>query len=329
MSTLIITNGDIAAEKMREARINGEILPWRDVLHEGPVPQVASLEELSAIRADYLAYRGWGDVGAIGQVFAERDAIMRALLQFSDVTLWFEHDLYDQLQLLQVLDFLAGEPGLARRCYLIQAGSFIGAGETQRIRMHLKLKQPVSGAQLDLAQAAWAAFCAPSPERWAALLRYDTAPLPFLRSAILRQLEEFPGRSGLSRSESFILTAVQQGVADPAALFAAYQEAEEARFMGDWSFFAILDSLASGAAPFLSGLKGGPYSPYFEEWQRETYFGSQLRLTGLGVTTLAGKKDAIAFRRLDRWMGGVHLSNDRCWRWDGEERRLLAPNGRY
>jgi hypothetical protein len=329
MRTLIITNGDIAAEKMREARINGEILPWRDVLHEGPVPQVASLEELSAIRADYLAFRGWGDVGAIGAVFAGRDAVMRGLSQFSDVTLWFEHDLYDQLQLLQVLDFLAGAAGLTRRCHLIQTGSFIGAGEAHRLRMHLKLKQPVSAAQLDLAQAAWAAFCAPSPERWAALLRYDTTPLPFLRSAILRQLEEFPGLSGLSRTEAFILRSVRRGIADPATLFAAYQDAEEARFMGDWSFYALLDSLASGAAPFIAGLKGGPYSPWFEEGQRETYFGSQLRLTGLGVTTIDGKKDALAFRRLDRWMGGVHLSNDRCWRWDGEARRLLAPNGRH
>lgn len=44
MSTLIITNGDAAAEKMREGRINGEILCWRDVLAEGPVPQTGTLE---------------------------------------------------------------------------------------------------------------------------------------------------------------------------------------------------------------------------------------------------------------------------------------------
>src|SRR5687767_11834054 len=59
MSTLIITNGDTAAEKMREGRINGEILCWRDVLHEGPVPRMSMPEELSPIRADYLAWRGW------------------------------------------------------------------------------------------------------------------------------------------------------------------------------------------------------------------------------------------------------------------------------
>ena len=35
---LIITNGDDAVARMREAGIRGEILPWRDILHEGPVP---------------------------------------------------------------------------------------------------------------------------------------------------------------------------------------------------------------------------------------------------------------------------------------------------
>jgi hypothetical protein len=329
MPTLIITNGDAAAEKMREARINGEILCWRDVLHDGPVPQTATLEELSAIRADYLAYRGWGDAGAIREDFARRDAQMRGLARFSEITLWFEHDLYDQLQLLQILDFLGGENGIAGRCSLIQAGSFIGGETPHRLRNHLKLKQPVSETQLALGQAAWDAFRSPSPERWAALLRYDTAPLPFLRAAILRHLDEYPGAAnGLTRTESLVLTAVQAGVRTPLELFAYFQENEEMPFMGDWSFFSILDALAGGAAPLMIGLRGGPFSPYFTAEQRENYLASALRLTGLGGTIIGGRKDAVDFRRLDKWLGGVHLRNGHCWRWNDGERRLIAPNGR-
>jgi len=330
MSTLIITNGDAAADNMREARINGEILCWRDVLHEGPVIATDTLEELTAIRANYLAWRGWGDAEAIRDVFAERDGAMRALGRFSEVTLWFEHDLYDQLQLLQILDFLASAEQRAAPCYLIQAGSFIGPETPHRLRMHLKLKQPLSEALLGVAQVAWSAYRSPSPERWAALLRYDTTAMPFLRAAVLRHLEEFPSTgNGLSRTEDFILRGVRAGFDTPGALFVAFQESEETPFMGDWSFFATLDTMAGGAAPFLSGLVGGPYSPYFDEDQRQTYLDRKLRLTGLGQTTIAGRKDAVAFRRLDRWLGGVHLRNENCWRWDSESRRLVAPNGRY
>lgn len=329
MGTLIITNGDIAAEKMREARINGEILCWRDVLHEGPVPETATLEDLSAIRADYLSWRGWGEAEAIRAGFAERDGEMRALARFSEVTLWFEHDLYDQLQLLQILDFLSTENGLIGRCSLIQAGSYIGAQTPQRLKNHLKLKQPLSAAHLALGRIAWSAFRAPSPERWAALLRYDTTPLPFLRSAILRHLEEFPAAAnGLSRTERFILGSIQAGLRTPHELFASFQENEETPFMGDWSFFSILDSMAGGAAPFMIGLRGGPFSPFFAEEQRAHYLTSTLRLTGLGIATIDGKKDAIDFRRMDKWMGGAHLSNASCWRWDEAGRMLVAPNGR-
>ena len=38
MPKLIVTNGDSAAERLREAGIKGHIIPWRDMLHDGPVP---------------------------------------------------------------------------------------------------------------------------------------------------------------------------------------------------------------------------------------------------------------------------------------------------
>ena len=122
--------------------------------------------------------------------------------------------------------------------------------------MHLKLKQPVSEVQFALAQAAWAAFRAPTPESWAAFLRYETSALPFLRPAILRHLEEYPApRTGLTRTEAFILEMVYTGAchADGAVPFVRREGGSA--FMGDWSFWRILDALTHGAAPFLTGMR--------------------------------------------------------------------------
>ncbi len=326
MKSLIITNGDSAAERMRQARINGEILCWRDILHEGPVPVTETLEELSAIRVGFLGGGGWGDPKEIETSFLERDARMRALHAYSDIALWFEHDLYDQLQLLQILDFLSKEPSLHSRISLIQAGSFIAKETPARLKTHLKLKKPVSELQFALAQAAWGAFRGTSPSGWAALLHYDTSALPFLRPAILRQLEEYPApASGLTRTESFILERIYTGACTPVTIFHLFEEEEEAPFMGDWSFWRILDALAQGAAPFITGLRVPAFSPFLNDEQRAAYMNSELKLTGLGVTALTGKKDAIEFRRLDRWMGGTHLTNKSCWRWDASSRQLYAP----
>ena len=52
---LIITNGDCAVEKIENCGISADFIPWRDVLHDGPVPTCDSLDDLSKIRAEFLA----------------------------------------------------------------------------------------------------------------------------------------------------------------------------------------------------------------------------------------------------------------------------------
>jgi hypothetical protein len=113
---LHITNGDCAVAVISQV-VQGGILPWRDVLHEGPVRAGLSLEELSAERARFIADAGWGEFTAVLKNFRERDAAFRRAGEHDEIVLWFEHDLYDQLQLIQVLDGLAStaSPGCAVR----------------------------------------------------------------------------------------------------------------------------------------------------------------------------------------------------------------------
>ena len=100
---LNITNGDSAVNIMKQAGVPGTFLPWRDVLHDGLVPAGLSLEDLSMVRASFIANRGWGALAAVVQDFRERDNVLKSYDQYEKVMLWFEHDLYDQLQILQIL----------------------------------------------------------------------------------------------------------------------------------------------------------------------------------------------------------------------------------
>jgi hypothetical protein len=195
-----------AGELLRRAISGAEVLPWRDVLHEGPVPLTATLAELTAIRGDYLADRGLGDREEIAANLKARDRGLARASAFERVVLWFEHDLYDQLQLLQILDwFSRAERG---DLLLVQASESLGWQTAQEIKALAALEQPVSDEQLALVADAWSAFRAPTPEPWQALLRGDLSPLPFLDQAVRRMLEELPGPDGLSRSERQILTAL-------------------------------------------------------------------------------------------------------------------------
>src|SRR5881392_2812238 len=92
---------------MSEAGVEGKIIAWRDVLHEGPVDSSLSLEELSKQRAQFIAEHNWDEFSHVSGDFRERDRVIQHLDFFDEVVLWFEDDLYDQLQLIQLLDFFS------------------------------------------------------------------------------------------------------------------------------------------------------------------------------------------------------------------------------
>ena len=192
-AVLHITNGDGAAGVMRQAEFDGDILPWRDVLHEGPVQAHLPLAELSHIRARFIADKGWGTFEEVAAAFAARDHLLQASADSDRVVLWFEHDLFDQLQLLQLLAWCAAHDRGKARLDLLCIGDFPGVadfgglGELTPAQMaSLRGRErPVTEAQLELGRIGFQAFGADDPERLAAFLRRDLSSLPFLRGAHL------------------------------------------------------------------------------------------------------------------------------------------------
>lgn len=210
---LHITNGDHAVAVIEQV-VQGTVLPWRDVLHEGPVRGGLSLEALSRERARFIADAGWGSLAEVERQFEARDAAFREAGRHDEIVLWFEHDLYDQLQLIQVLDGLAELRGPP--ISLVCEAEYLGRMAPARAAELFALRNPLVRRHIQEAQAAWAAFRSPDPQRLETL---RTTSLPFLAAAIRRHLEEFPWTTdGLSRTERQILQGNTQ---------------EEPAFMGD------------------------------------------------------------------------------------------------
>src|SRR5262249_18106107 len=114
-SMLHVTNGSSAEGSLRESGLRGSFLSWADVLHEGPVPGDLTSEELRRTRAGFLAQYASRTAEEIETELAVRDQTLVDLRSHDEVVLWFEHDLFDQLQLLQILDRIAAlDAGQAR-----------------------------------------------------------------------------------------------------------------------------------------------------------------------------------------------------------------------
>jgi hypothetical protein len=321
---LNITNGDSAAGTLSEAGIEGKIIPWRDVLHEGPVDSSLSLEELSKQRARFIAERRWDDFAHVSGNFAERDRVIQHLDYFDEIVLWFEDDLYDQLQLIQLLDFLGNTSARKKKTLsLIQVDGYIPPLSAPKLKELDEKRSRVTPEQLDLARRAWGAFGSDDPATIEALLDENTSALPYLASALIRHLEEFPAvGTGLSRSEREALTAIDQGHKTPVGAFLEVAKKQESIFLGDIVFYSYLERLSGNKNALVTWTDGTAVVSPSSERSRE-FVDGELKLTPLGREVLGGKRDWQTINTESRWLGGVEIRpGGTGWRWDPSERAL-------
>lgn len=326
MSELIITNGDAAVSVLGEAGLGGRIIPWADVLHEGPLVPGASLEDHSKTRAEYLSKRFGISLAETRSDLLARDAVVKAHGLFDRVSIWLEHDLYDQLQLLQILHFFEGERR-SEGLRVVQADDFLATQKPETVLRFADNPVEMTPALLQIAGSIWRALTSPSPEALVVQLRSPTGPFRFVRPALGRFIEELPSvQGGLSRSERIILGAVANGPATPRDVFHRLLASEDAAFMGDWSAFRIVDDLVHAAEPLIEGPEElFPCQGSIDE--AKAYVSTPLNLTKFGRAVLTGEADMIAVNSIDRWWAGTHLSGHDCWRWETKTRRVVPPGG--
>jgi DNA-binding transcriptional MerR regulator len=330
-SLLHVTNGDSAGNTLRQTAIGGAVLPWQDALHDGPVPALPRRELLEA-RASFLAGCGWGSTGSLLAALERRDRhLLEALRDGVRVVLWFEHDLYDQLQLLDVLALAHGERAAPE---LIVVGSFpgrpayAGLGElaADELETLWPSRVPAPSVLLRAAARAWDAFRAPEPTELAVWASGESPQLPFLAPALRRLLEELPAPgNGLSRTERHALEAVAGGRRTPPAAFVAAQRLEEAPFLGDTWFYRSLSALGQGRERLLETDDGAELPPPPPRSDNLRFARLQLRVTRNAERVLDGAADRVALLGLDRWIGGTHVTPGTAWRWDASGGKLVRP----
>jgi len=315
VSTLHVTNGDSAAGTLRTI-LADRVTIMADVLHDGPAPRVDD-ETWYDIRARHISSGGAFDCDAVRAGLMSWD---RAIVESRDeeIVLWFEHDLFDQLALIRTLDLLvrlkpnttiAVKPDHAiPRVWLIcidrvpGVDRFIGLGQLtgDQLAALVDTRQAVTAEHYAVAARTWDAFRSDDPEALRAVAAQDSAPLTFLRPALLRFLEEYPSPvNGLSRTANAILRALETGPREAGALFVATQAEEPAPFMGDWPFFGIVRTLADARVPLVT------IAP---DDRPNDLRGRAIAITGAGRDVLHGRRSAIALNGIDTWLGGVHLA---------------------
>jgi hypothetical protein len=321
---LHVTNGTSTTITMEAAGIPGLRSIWADPLHEGPVPAGLSDDDLLAVRARYLAGadNGESEIEPVNDLRNWR-RIIEAHDAYDELVLWFEHDLFDQLNLIQILSWIRTPLPPTKPVSLICIGSFPGrahfkglgelsAGELASL---VDTRRPVSEAEYALAARAWRAFREPTPEPIDELRRADTGALPYLGRALGRFLQEYPSTvDGLSRGERRLLRLAEHQPIRAAAAFPRMHEDEDAYYISDLSFADLIETLSRTTPALLTVSRADTQEGHI--WART------VSVTDAGREVLAARRDRVTCG-IDRWLGGVHLQNGSAiWRWDDGRQRI-------
>jgi hypothetical protein len=326
---LHIHNGDSTAGTARAAKIPGDHVAWREALVCGPTPGEISEDDFINIRARHLAetYRVPFD-----KCLTELRAMHDALATFSEhdeVVLWFEHDLFCQVQLIYLLKWFAardvGDTKLSLVCIDQFPGvlPFHGLGQLNeaQLRSLFPGRSEIAAAELGLAVQAWEAYSAPDARSLISLLRTDTSALPFLQDALKKHLERFPStRNGLGRVENTALSLVPAGHSKFRSLFPAFARRESVYGFGDAQVYSAIETMMTVRKPLLIQHSRNNWSKDSAQMLLASF-----ELTDDGKAVLAGEEDFVTTNGIDKWLGGIHLNGqEAAWRWDEDTKQLLV-----
>jgi len=306
--------GDDLRDKLPLAGFAGDFQTFVDPLCQGPVPDEPDESRFLDVRARFIAQAYGFPLDEVRQRLRDEWVALDRLAGYDRVVLWFDHDWFDQAILIRVLAALAEHPALIDRLRLMSITGFwglhpLGQLSPAQLATLAGHDEPVTDAQLALAQSAWSALRSPSPLALQELVDELTsdpdAPLPYLGAAIGRHLRDLPWRGdGLGLSERLCLRAVAGGRHTLAEIFPAVNAADPHPYLGDLQLVTILQGLTTGDAPALTGHDGG--------WT----------LTAHGGQLLAG---SATWSGAERWMGGIDLCGPGAsWQWDPDTARVLS-----
>lgn len=303
------TNGSIVADALVAGGVSGRVVACADPLHDGPCLPGLNRAEWRDTRARFLANAHGAAIDEIRRDFEARDAAIDEACRAEEVVLWFEHDLFDQLNLLWLLDALAGAGAVPDRVRLIVIGEhadvtpFHGLGQLSPAQLLALFpgRDLLTTDALDEARAAWADVCAPDPRALAMRAAGTSAGWPWLPGALRRLVDELPSvAGGVSRTERQGLEALASGARTLGQAFAASAAREERVFLGDESFYVAMRRLHDASTPLITAARALDGPP-------DTLWSIEVTLTDAGRRVLAGLEDHARLNGLDRWVGGVHL----------------------
>lgn len=239
-----ITNGDSANLYLKRIGIQGCFIAWQDCLHEGRLI-AASLEQSTEQRAAVLADRFNLPIKMVRDKFAKRNALLETISEADEVILWLTPELFDCLIALQAVAWLQERFERYHHVKVILLPDHLPPREltSEQVGHYFASRFTPQSGFFELAQTVWLAITSQQRAQVEHCLALDFTYWPQLKPALKRYLEEQPDQDGLTRTMWQVIDSLADNSLSLAQLFGANQQLEENPFMGDLSFWCVLEDM--------------------------------------------------------------------------------------
>ena len=137
----------------------GDVLVWREIYTEGPVPGNLSDEDFREIRAGYLSSIVKLAYDGVLQGTNARYDMLTDAGKYGEVILWFDACMFDQTIMVHLIDQCARQEWTATGLSLICI-EFAGLGELnpEQLASVMETRHELTPNEVDLASRGWRAF---------------------------------------------------------------------------------------------------------------------------------------------------------------------------
>lgn len=279
MKVLHIVNGDVTADLLKKGGVEGDVAVWREMLCEGPTVFPVGDDSFWDIRSKHFA-----DTYGITDYephFRPQFDLIAEHAKYAETVLWFEYDLFCQINMLAVLHYLNATQKPGEKISLVCVGKqndsdeMLGLGEIEpkEFKALMFLRTQLVSETLAYAAKAWEAYCADDITKLLPFIyQASNSNFEYLPSALSVHLKRFPSTAnGLNDIEQTMLQLIDKGQLTDGQLVRELLQWQTWYGFGDMQYFHYLKELS-------------------ELIEKD---GEQLKLTALGQEVLAGKEQII------------------------------------
>ncbi|MEP0986136.1 DUF1835 domain-containing protein [Ekhidna sp.] len=241
MKTYHILNGDALKHQFPEGQISGELIVTRECFVEGPV-KAKNKEEFFQKRAEFIA-EAYGDHNYEQEVIPELSKISQ--IKDSKVVLWFEEDLFCQINLWFVCSQLyMNEIDVSLVCP--ENSLQYGFGGFSKDELVAAYQQRKSLSQINVNQFAilWFAYRNDDIERLLKLAVQLHSDFPFVMKAIEAHFDRIPKDGKPGKPEQLIRDIMEEkSTKDFATVFKEFNKRASIYGFGDLQVKRIFDRI--------------------------------------------------------------------------------------